>query len=87
MTHQGHGPIDRRYREQMNAIAAALDEGFNGTARPKKIGFVLLMAEFGKVEGGRVNYISNADRADMIAMLKEWLARAEGRYSEQGGRA
>lgn len=79
-------PIEEKYRAEMNLLAAAVDKSLNGEARPKKIGFVLLMAKFGRIEGGRVNYISNADRADMIAMLKEWLARAEGRYSE-GGRA
>ncbi|MEV5031600.1 hypothetical protein MRBLMC3_000782 [Sphingobium sp. LMC3-1-1.1] len=80
-------PIQNRYRAGMNAIAEGLDKAFNGDAQPKKIGFVLLMAEFGQIEGGRVNYISNGERSDMIAMMKEWLARAEGRYSEQGGQA
>lgn len=80
-------PIQSRYRDEMNAIAKGLDDAFNGDARPKKIGFVLLMAEFGRIDGGRVNYISNGERDDMIAMMKEWLARAEGRYSDQGGTA
>lgn len=79
-------PIQAQYREGMNALANFLDEHFNGGRDPKRIGFVLLMAEFGKIEGGRVNYISNGERSDMIAMMKEWLARAEGRYQE-GGRA
>lgn len=77
-------PIQAKYREGMNALATHLDHAFNGDDRPRKIGFVLLMAEFGQIEGGRVNYISNADRQDIIAMLKEWLARAEGRYSVGG---
>ncbi len=79
-------PIQAKYREMMNGVAAALDDTFN-PSRPKKVAFVLFMAEFGAIEGGRVNYISNGDRADMIAMVKEWLARAEGRYSHEGGRA
>jgi hypothetical protein len=79
-------PIQAEYREGLNALAKHLDDHFNGTAKPKKIGFVLFMAEFGKIDGGRVNYISNGERADMIAMVKEWLARAEGRYQD-GGRA
>ncbi|OHT19949.1 hypothetical protein BHE75_01942 [Sphingomonas haloaromaticamans] len=79
-------PIQARYRADMNAIAGALDQQFNGDARPRKIAFVLLVAEFGQIDGGRVNYISNADRADTISMMKEWIARAEGRYQE-GGRA
>lgn len=78
-------PIKEQYRAQMNALAEAIDEILNGPlkhgAKPK-IGFVLLMAEFGKIEGGRVNYISNGKRADMIAMLREYLARLEGRYAE-----
>lgn len=79
-------PIQGKYRELMNSMAAALDDAFNGAPpRRKSVAFVLLTAEFGKIEGGRVNYISNAERGDTIAMMKEWLARAEGRYSEQGG--
>ncbi|KQX19370.1 MULTISPECIES: hypothetical protein [unclassified Sphingomonas] len=80
-------PIQARYRAGMNAVAEMLDQQFNGTTRPKKIAFVLLISEFGAIEDGRVNYISNADRADTITMMKEWIARAEGRYSEKGGKA
>jgi hypothetical protein len=80
-------PIQADYRDQMNAMAAALDEAFNGPRLPgiprkPKVGFCLLSFEFGKTEGGRVNYISNGERADMIAAMHEWLARAEGRYHE-----
>ncbi|MDI3335847.1 hypothetical protein QKW60_05480 [Defluviimonas aestuarii] len=78
-------PIQERYRQAMNKLARAIDEGLNGKRRPGRkptVGFVLLTAEFGKIEGGRVNYISNGEREDMIAMLREYLARLEGRYSE-----
>ena len=77
-------PIDDQYRATMNRVAQVLDANFNPTLGPKKIGFVLLIAEFGKIEGGRVNYLSNGERADMIAMMKEYIARAEGRYVEPG---
>jgi hypothetical protein len=81
-------PIQPAYAEMMRRIAGAIDEGFNGKTGPKKVGFVLLTAEFGKIDGGRVNYISNGERDDMIAMMKEWIARAEGRYVEtQAGEA
>ncbi|KQP36672.1 hypothetical protein ASF25_01575 [Methylobacterium sp. Leaf100] len=66
----------------MNALAQGIDEGLNGQRRPKTIGFALLVFEFGKTEGGRVNYVSNAERSDMITAVKEWLARAEGRVIE-----
>jgi hypothetical protein len=71
-------------------IAAGLDRIFNGERSPgvePKIGFVLLVSEFNKIEGGRVNYVSNGERASMIAMLREYLARLEGRVVDpEGGR-
>ena len=63
-------------------IARVLDAAFNGDERPRRIGFALLVFEFGKTEGGRVNYVSNADRDDMLVAVREWLARAEGRVIE-----
>lgn len=81
-----HAPIEEEQRLFMNAVAESLDNLFNPPlpglpkAKPsdKQITFVLLTAKFGEVENGRVNYISNGDREDMVAMLKELLARFEG---------
>jgi hypothetical protein len=42
--------------------------------KPPRLGFILLVAEFGKIDNSR--------REDMLAMLREYLARAEGRYHE-----
>lgn len=75
-------PIDDRYQAAMNRVAEVLDRQFNPVIGERKVGFVLLISEFGKIEGGRVNYISNGERADMIAMMKEYIARAEGRYAD-----
>lgn len=80
-------PVQAEYRARMGAIASVLDDTFNGPVRPRKVAFVLLIAEFDKVEGGRVNYISNADRADTLTMMKEYIARAEGRFVDEVGRA
>lgn len=44
-----------------------------------KCGIVLLVAPFDAPKGARVNYVSNADRQEMIAMMKEAIARFEGR--------
>ena len=77
--------IHPQYRAAMNRVARAIDEAFNGKPkrnRKPKVGFILLTAEFGKIDGGRVNYISNGERADMIAMMREYLARLEGRYQD-----
>jgi hypothetical protein len=73
--------IEEKYRQKMNLLGRVLDETFNPPGRPKKAAFVLLLAEFGDIKGGRVNYISNGDRADIISMLHEILARFEGRAS------
>lgn len=66
-------PIDSHYRELMNSLATGLNDVLGG------LGFALLIFEHGSVDGGRVNYISNSNRDDMIAAMREWLARAEGR--------
>jgi len=73
-------PIEEDQRAMMNALASGIDTIFNGDRKgpDKKIAFVLLSARFGDIKDGRVNYISNGERDDMIAMLKELLARFEG---------
>lgn len=77
-------PIQTEYRKRMNDLARVIDTSLNGKpGKPRRLGFILLVAEFGQITDGRVNYISNGDRADMIAMLREYLARAEGRVQEQ----
>ena len=52
----------------MNSIARALDELLEDEGG-KKMGFMLMVFEFGKP--GVANYVSNADREDMIKALRE----------------
>lgn len=70
--------------ETLQAIATGLDRVLNGELRgaDRKVGFTLLAFNFG--DEGNVNYVSNADRADMIASLKSLLARWEGQPSVAG---
>ncbi len=75
-----HGPIVPGQRATMQFIAEALDDVLNPRPGPKKIGFVLLTAPFGPAENGRVNYVANGERADMISMMRELLARFDGAY-------
>ena len=82
----GDAPIESEFRENMNRVAAALDELFNGEARGKdrKVGFVLLVFPFGE-NAGRCNYISNgADRRDIVTMMKEQIKRFEGQPEMTG---
>jgi hypothetical protein len=77
--------IEAQHHAMMNALAAGIDDILNGADTPRKdrkLGFILLVAEFGKMDGGRVNYISNGSREDMLTMLREYLARVEGRHAE-----
>lgn len=77
-------PIQPDAHGPMNKLARDIDRGLSGRAKgkAKRYGFILLVAEFNKIEDGRVNYVSNGERADMIAMLREYLARVEGRVSD-----
>lgn len=79
----GDEPLEDRHRTEMEAVARALDEVFNGEVRgsERKVGFVLLVFPFGDNEG-RANFISNgAGRADISRMFKELSARFDEELS------
>lgn len=87
----GDGPIDQEYRDKMNELAVLLDDYFNGPSlqglprRKRQTGFVLLVFPFNEVNGeGRCNYISNAERRDIVVMLKEQIKRFEGQPELKG---
>lgn len=77
-------PISKRYHRRMNDLAKGIDKIFNPNKKRKDTGFVLLVFPFTEdITGtGRVNYISNAEREDVLTAMKEFIARAEGRYIE-----
>lgn len=79
-------PIEQKHRIEMNAIASVLDQAFNPTGTEGVV-FTLFIAEAGKMDGGRDNYISNGHREDMISMVREWLGRVMGGFSAPSGRA
>lgn len=79
----GDAPIEPAYHELMNRLAHLVDDYFNGGKRPKTTGFVLLVFPL-EDHGGRCNYISNAERADIIVLLKEQVARFEGMPEASG---
>ncbi len=72
-------PIEPAVREQMRAFGKALE-----ACLPPGYGFVFLTFKSG--EGGRMNYISNAKREDVVVALKELVANFEGRVMETPGR-
>lgn len=44
-----------------------------------RCGIVLIVAPTGAPKDARANYISNCERAEMLVLLKEVVARFEGR--------
>ena len=81
----GDAPIEPDYIEKMNALAHALDELFNGDLKgnDRKVGFCVMVFNFGDGPG-RANYISNANRADVVTLLKEQIKRFEGQPDMTG---
>ena len=65
----------------MKNLAGGINKILNGEAKAadRKNGFVLLTFPFNAPEGARTNYVSNANRDDIIVALKEIVARFEGR--------
>ena len=86
----GDAPIEAGYHEQMTAIARGLDDFLNGEAKgdARHTGFVLMVFPFNELgpEGQRrCNYMSNgADRKDIVALMKEMIARFEGQPEIEG---
>lgn len=74
--------IQEQFKETMRAIAKALDELFNPDHLNKTIGFALLVFPYGCPPDARTNYISNGCREDMLNMMKEFIARAEGKLKD-----
>jgi cobalamin biosynthesis Mg chelatase CobN len=82
----GDATIEAKYSEQMQAMASVIDEFLNGKDTPKqdkKIGFILQVYPL-ETHEGRCNYISNAERKDVLVMLKEQVARFEGQAELKG---
>lgn len=69
-------PIEQRYREILQNLGRRIDRVLQmGTG--KKMGFVLLLFDFGEVKAGRMNYLSNAERGSMLKALQELVAQME----------
>jgi hypothetical protein len=83
----GDAPIEKAYISQMRFLARQLDHLFNGDLRgqDRPTGFILMVFPFGDEDKGRCNFISNgADRKDVVALMKEMIARFEGQPEVKG---
>lgn len=80
----GDAPIDPALHQLMNELGRGIDDVLNlNSAAGKVNGFVLMAFPF-ENHNGRCNYVSNATRETVIVMLKEQLARFEGRMGSDG---
>lgn len=80
----GDAPVQDEYHELMTRTMRAIDEMFNGVARPRKTGVVVMVFPFGDI-AGRVNYMSNgASREDIVVLMKEMIARFTGQPELKG---
>ena len=64
-------------------MALLLNDTFNDDPANPTVGFFLSVFKFG--DGGRCSYISNAQRADVVALLKEMIARFQGQPEIKSG--
>lgn len=66
-------PIEKKHSAAMNAVAHTLDQVFAG------YGWALLVFEQNTTKG-RMNYISNSNRADMLRAMREFIAKNEAEF-------
>lgn len=78
-------PIEPKYVDLMRALAQGIDGIVNPDSEKKETGFLLMLFPL-EGHAGRCNYISNAERSDVQVLLREQLARFEGRMVDEAGR-
>lgn len=83
----GDRPVEPEFATTMAALADGLDQILNGKGvhgADRKVGFILQVFNMNEIGMGRVNYISNCERRDVLVMLKEQVARFEGLRQKPG---
>lgn len=75
-------PIQPQHKALMNKIMAVLDQGFSGMSITLLIAEPNSVADIAAGRDRRLNYISNSDRATMVTVMREFIARHEGRHFE-----
>ena len=85
----GSGPIQPAFAETMQGLAEGIDEILNPDLKEgdtRKVGFILMVFEFGKAKeravDSRCNYVSTANREDVITLLTKQLSYFKGMPDE-----
>jgi hypothetical protein len=69
--------INEEIVSKMRSIGDRIHNAINESDSKGKMGFALFLFEFG--DGGATFYISDAQRADMVSVLEEFIAREKKR--------
>jgi hypothetical protein len=70
----------------MHSLAFNIDQMINGPVppdKPRRNGFCLMVFPLGS-HMGCCNFISNANKSDLVALFKRQIARYEGQPEQQG---
>jgi hypothetical protein len=67
------GEVRDELRKMLEGICRALADRIRA-ALPEGVGFALFLFNFG--EGGNTAYVADADRADIVRLLYEWIEHA-----------
>ncbi len=68
---------DEKAKNKMQQIAKDIKSQL-----PEGMGFALLAFDFGNKPDRRVNYVSNANREDIVKVMKEWIQKTENHFGE-----
>jgi hypothetical protein len=68
---------DEEAKNMMQEIAKNIESKL-----PEGMGFCLLAFDFGDKPLRRLNYVSNAEREDIVKTMKEWIAKTEGNFGK-----
>lgn len=71
--------VEEKVKGKMQTIARKVKEEL-----PKNWGFIVLTFEFG--EKGQLVYVSDADRKDVIEVMKEFIEKTEQNYGNDTGK-
>lgn len=72
-------PLRPVTQAELQAVVIGFITYLEATFGKDKVGFTLFAFAFG--DGGPLAYVSNTEREQMIATMKEWLARLEAGLS------
>lgn len=72
---------DEIVKGRMQKIAKCVDG-----LLPNKYGFVVLVFKFGNEDGRELMYTSNANRQDIVKVMKEWIQKTKNNYGNDTGK-